>query len=188
MTDTHSHLLRDKERTREALLNAAAQLFFERGTVASMATIAAHAGVSKGALTHHFPTRASLEVALVERSIQDFRVDVAKHLAADDHAPGRLLRAYVRALTSDEALRKEHFSPTALITVLGSAESTQDLIRQDAQWWREAFLADGCDPLQSLTVRAAAEGAALSIDTPYMTEGERDALAQSLIAHTQTGG
>ncbi len=47
--------------TRRSILNAAAAEFLEHGfAAASMAAIAAHLGLTKGALTHHFPAKADL--------------------------------------------------------------------------------------------------------------------------------
>lgn len=54
-------------RTRAAVLQAAAASFAERGYQgAPTSAIAAAAGVTKGALAFHFPTKADLAVAIVE--------------------------------------------------------------------------------------------------------------------------
>ena len=66
---------RDKERTRAAILDAAALMILEHGSGVSLADIARRAGVSKGALTHHFPHRLELEKALVRRSNEQFWAD-----------------------------------------------------------------------------------------------------------------
>lgn len=54
-------------RTQEKLLAAAADLLVERGYGGwRFADVAAHAGVSLGALTHHYPDKAALLIALTE--------------------------------------------------------------------------------------------------------------------------
>lgn len=55
------------ERTRELVLDAAAELFTESGYGnVSMSDVVERAGVSRGACNHHFPTKESLATALIE--------------------------------------------------------------------------------------------------------------------------
>lgn len=56
------------EETRSALLDATIELLGEVGYAAlTTREVAARAGVSRGAQTHHFPTKADLVVAAIER-------------------------------------------------------------------------------------------------------------------------
>jgi TetR/AcrR family transcriptional repressor of nem operon len=62
--------LRDPERTRERLLQAAAREIYRSGfQSASLDTILASAGVTKGALYHHFQNKEALGYAVVEEVI-----------------------------------------------------------------------------------------------------------------------
>ena len=164
---------RDKERTRAAILDAAAAMITEHGSGVSLAHIAERAGVSKGALTHHFPHRLELEKALVRRSNEQFWADVRALVDLSENRPGKLLRAYVRALTSVDSRAAEIFSPSSLLTVLGTRPGMEDEAEQDAARWREELTADGIDPVQALMVRVACEGVAMSLGTPYVTDEER---------------
>jgi len=57
-----------REATRDALLGAAVSLLAERGiAAATLADVAERAGVSKGALTHHFDAKDALLDAVLER-------------------------------------------------------------------------------------------------------------------------
>lgn len=167
-------LQRDKERTRAAILDAAAAMITERGSGVSLAAIAARAGVSKGALTHHFPHRLELEKALVRRSNEQFWSDVHALVDLSENRPGKLLRAYVRALTSAESRAADVFSPSSLLTVLGARPGMEELVQEDASRWREELGADGFDPAQALVVRLACEGFAMNLGSPYLTEEERE--------------
>src|SRR5271163_1910531 len=61
---------RDPERTRERLLHAAAREIYRSGfQSASLGTILASAGVTKGALYHHFKNKEALGYAVVEEII-----------------------------------------------------------------------------------------------------------------------
>jgi AcrR family transcriptional regulator len=62
---------RAPEATREKLLMAGFQEIYRRGfQSASLDTILAQAGVTKGALYHHFPTKAALGYAVVEEIVK----------------------------------------------------------------------------------------------------------------------
>src|ERR1700727_474847 len=69
--------LRDPERTRERLLQAASREIYRSGfQSASLGTILASAGVTKGALYHHFKNKEALGYAVVEEIIS---ADVRGH-------------------------------------------------------------------------------------------------------------
>ena len=58
--------------TRERLLRAAVDVLAEQGwAAATVATVAARAGVSRGAAQHHFPTREALVTATLEQIFAD---------------------------------------------------------------------------------------------------------------------
>lgn len=183
MTSTDAAATRDRERTRKAILEAASQMLHAHGGGVSLADIAAAAGVSKGALTHHFPSRSALEEALLADASEKLWDAVHARVDLAENRPGKLLRAYVRALTDaeDQAVRQV-FSPTSLLLIIGSAEpSVQQVMDADAARWREAFDADGMDPAAMLAVRFAAEGIAESVGTPYLTTEELQAARTRLL-------
>ena len=62
---------RDPDATRDKLLHAAFEEIYRRGfQAASLDTILAKAGVTKGALYHHFPDKASLGYAVVDEVVK----------------------------------------------------------------------------------------------------------------------
>lgn len=62
---------RDPDATRDKLLNAAFEEMYRRGfQAASLDTILAKAGVTKGALYHHFPDKAALGYAVVDEVVK----------------------------------------------------------------------------------------------------------------------
>jgi len=67
---------RDPDATRDKLLNAAFEEIYRRGfQAASLDTILAKAGVTKGALYHHFPDKASLGYAVVDEVVKGFLLE-----------------------------------------------------------------------------------------------------------------
>lgn len=94
--------------TRESLLNAAIDCFIELGYAdTTTASVAQRAGVSRGAMLHHFPSKSSLVQAAVEhlhqRQLQLYRQNVRRIPASLDvlSRNRRGLRAYWKYLTSD---------------------------------------------------------------------------------------
>jgi TetR/AcrR family transcriptional regulator, transcriptional repressor for nem operon len=62
---------RDPDATRDKLLKAAFEEIYRRGfQAASLDTILARAGVTKGALYHHFPDKAALGYAVVDEVVK----------------------------------------------------------------------------------------------------------------------
>lgn len=89
---------RSTDRTRRAILDAASDLMGKHGTSVSLARIAEAAGMSKGGLLHHFPSRNDLIRALGEDCARQLRSEVEGFLDLSENRPGKMLRAYVRAL------------------------------------------------------------------------------------------
>ena len=100
---------------RSRILNAARNLTLERGVVPSLNSTASAAGVSKGGLIHHFPSRAApvqglaigaleeLDAAMLAASVQGRAAEVWLRLSVptgDDAALFRALAVAHRAVES----------------------------------------------------------------------------------------
>lgn len=172
---------RDRERTRRALLEATEQLLHERGTGFSLADVATRAEVSKGGLMHHFPTRDALVTAVVEAGLARFRDEVLRHVDLAENRAGKVLRGYVRALCGSSKDAVATFAPSAWHGV-GTISGVAELLRADADRWREAFARDGIEPQRSLVVQFAAEGVAAAIALGvYINDDEIDLARAGLL-------
>lgn len=68
----HTRRRRSADETRRGILSAAFDEFYRNGFQAgSLDTIVARAGVTKGALYHHFPDKASLGYAVVDEVVRE---------------------------------------------------------------------------------------------------------------------
>jgi AcrR family transcriptional regulator len=74
----------DAERNRRALLDAAVQVFGERGLDATVAEIAARAGVGQGTAFRHFPTKEQLIAATVRDVLDRITVTALEQLEEPD--------------------------------------------------------------------------------------------------------
>lgn len=179
---------RNRERTRRALLDAAAKLLRERGSATSLDAIAAVAEVSKSGLLHHFRTRDELLRAVAEDTVETFRAAVLDNLDLSENRPGKLLRAYIRTLLSDEQAQVG-FDFSGLWDVLALVDGVTELLIEDARAWREGFGADGLHPERILVAYNAAEGfiAAAQWDTS-LTQEMASSTRDTLLAITNDNG
>jgi AcrR family transcriptional regulator len=167
-TRDESRLTRNTERTRAAVLSAAADAMAERGTGVSLDDIARRAGVSKGGLLHHFASREALIVAMVEEAQQKFRDNVLSYLDLSENRPGKMLRAYVRALTSGSEATVQYFTAAPTWAGVYQIPAVAAIAAADARWWKEQLALDGLSHDRILVVRRAAEG--LAAATAYGEE------------------
>ncbi|MEV0048326.1 TetR/AcrR family transcriptional regulator [Nocardia rhamnosiphila] len=185
MTPTEQIATRDKERTRRAILDAAERMLHDRGSKVSLADIAAAAGVTKGGLTHHFPSRHTLILGVFEHGIARMWEEVRAQIDLSENRAGKFTRAYVRALTGGSDYLTHVFNPTGLIGTLGYAAEVVTLYEQDSEKWNAAFAADGLPWPRVLAIRAAAEGLAIAISTPYLTQADLSLARAELLALTE---
>jgi AcrR family transcriptional regulator len=98
---------RDPDVTRDKLLKAAFEEIYRRGfQAASLGTILAKAGVTKGALYHHFPDKASLGYAVVDEVVKGLLLERWGVLEPPSGDPvtalQRILRRRATSLTTRE--------------------------------------------------------------------------------------
>jgi AcrR family transcriptional regulator len=168
-TDIEPRPLRaDAERNRKRLLDAAAEVFAERGLEASTAEIARRAGVGHGTVFRRFPTKDDLVAAIVVDRLGEI-TEGARALLAESPQEGRVLafmtelvRMHVRdhglveAVNGTRALADPgvHDAHSALMDVveeLVRADRAAGLVRQDLGAFDVMALskavASACDPV-----------------------------------------
>lgn len=148
--------------TRENILNAAAQVILQQGMSAfTIEAIAQQAGVTKGGVLHHFPSKEALIQGLIEQVIAAFNARLMQELEAEPaDSNGRWLRAYIRTIfLADYAA---HSLIPTLAAALSADEATRERIRQGFHASQQAALADGIDPVQATIIRLAVDGLVFS--------------------------
>lgn len=97
MAGTEQPLRRDAARNRERILQAARELFAERGLSATLNDIAHHAGVGVGTVYRRFPDKEALIESLFEEHLEEWQQLFEEGLADPDpwHA---ILAVHERAL------------------------------------------------------------------------------------------
>ena len=97
----------DARRNRERILEAATQMFAERGVDAQMDDVAERACVGVGTVYRHFPTKDALMTELVRRKFTAFAAHAHEALDVEDpwEAFAGLLRRNAELMAQDAAVR-----------------------------------------------------------------------------------
>lgn len=149
---------RSAQDTRRALLDAAGAAIRVNGAHASLDEIARQAGVSKGGLIYHFASKDDLILELARDLLVAIRNSIEAELEPSDTAPGRLTRAYIRALMApaeDEAAARDALM---LITQLITIPAVVELVVNDTEELQRELDADGLPAGVLTLVVAAADG------------------------------
>ncbi|MBI4578643.1 MAG: TetR/AcrR family transcriptional regulator [Planctomycetes bacterium] len=172
---------------RDRLLNAAEQVVGRDGVAnLTLEAVANEAGVSKGGLLYHFPTKSALITAIVERMAVQCEGDQERAVAADPCPTGAFTRAYLAARAEP---REPHKRPvhTALLAAAGTDPQYLDPFRKRFLEWQARLASDGIAPEVATIVRLALDGLALGrlLDLPG-PEGElRRKVIEKLISMTR---
>lgn len=170
---------------RTRILAEARRLTLERGVVPSLNVVAEAAGVSKGGLIHHFPSRAALVDGLAGQALDE--VDAAmREAAATGSAASAWLRLSVPSGDDLELFRAIAIAHRALeapgaATVAAADEAT-------AAW--ERMIADEVgDAVRARVIRLVGDGLAMNalagIGAP-LGDDELNELEQHLVGGRRT--
>lgn len=147
--------------SRERMLNAA-EIVVERQGIANLTldAVAAEAGMSKGGLLHHFPSKDQLVEALVVRCAENWRSYYMDAYARTSEGPGRMTRALVdHCLTDARAwtgqLRRSSASVFAALAQNPALIQPMRAVYHDLHG---RIAADGLPPGVGETVVAATDG------------------------------
>jgi AcrR family transcriptional regulator len=119
----------DAARNRQRVLDAAVELFAERGVEAPVPDIARRAGVGVATVYRNFPSKQALLSALMERRVLGLEQRVRAALAADAdpwEAFTDLLREAARAQAGDSAFRQYMTTVTLCPPVTAARERLLD--------------------------------------------------------------
>jgi AcrR family transcriptional regulator len=172
---------------RAQLLEVAAELCAEVGIPnASLEAISRRAGVSKGGLLHHFPTKQALIEALTETLLADLSERIELHVAQDPDPRGRFTRAYLLAcLEYRKKPTSDHWDTLAIM--LG----TEPGMRTRWTKWLSANMkrhGEREDTTACLIVRMAADGVWFSeaVGIPSVPRKQQGEFLQTLLSMSRT--
>lgn len=155
--------------TREKICEAAMRAASRDGLLAmTIDNVAREAGVSKGGVMYHFPTKDELVRGMLEHFGSQTEQMVLQRLADDPHPRFRWARSMLACLFSDAEVHPsdgDAFTPEALdrfmLAALAAAVNSPGVIeplRQVALRMRQRILSDTDDGMEQLLIWLALDG------------------------------
>ncbi len=143
--------------TRQNILQAAYQ-FVQRegGDRLTLEAVAHEAGLSKGGLLYHFPTKDALIGGMVAYLIDQFEGDLNRAFAEENSGPGSWLRAYIRA--SCNSPDEESNGASALLAAVANNPALLEPLRAHYASWQAHIENDGVSPARATIIRLALDG------------------------------
>ncbi|HEX3946169.1 MAG TPA: TetR family transcriptional regulator [Acidimicrobiales bacterium] len=149
------------EKTRARILQAAENVVLRDGVAKlTLEAAAAEAGISKGGVLYHFPSRVALVEGMVRRMVDGFDQDL-QAAGSEDPEPGAFSRAYLRATfhaAPGAAHDRENRLGAALIAAVAAEPSLLRPLQDAFDRWQSRLEDDGLDPPLATVVRLAADG------------------------------
>jgi AcrR family transcriptional regulator len=146
--------------TKERIIAAAEEVVVRDGVARlTLDAAAAEAGLSKGGVLYHFPTRDALVAGMVAKIIEEFDRDIEANLDGED-APGSFTRAYIRATMQPGSPRPDGQDRlgAALIAAAAAQPTLMVPLQQAADRWQARLEDDGLDPAVATVLRLACDG------------------------------
>lgn len=143
---------------RTKIAQAAITLILTKGADAfTLDAVVKHAGVTKGGLLHHFPSKHALSLALMQHCFASFEARIHALAAKDrDPAAGRWLRAYINA--TFDVTPEEDALVRALFALTSASPSLLNSTQADMAAFTPKLPADGVPRLHAEVIRLACDG------------------------------
>lgn len=147
----------DKPDTRQKILAAAAEIAQEAGPGnMSLDAVAAKAGVSKGGLLYHFPSKTKLLQAVVESFVGSFERALAEREAQKRGEADALTLAYLELFVEDHDCRRP--PPSGLLAALAQDPDFLAPVRKHNRSLLDRIRRTSRDPAMALIVYLAIQG------------------------------
>lgn len=160
------------EGTRARILRAAQEIAQEAGPASmSLEAVAAKAGVSKGGLLYHFPTKAALLRGLVEHQLARFEAALGIEAAKARH--DGVIAAYLETFVAE---RLCNAPPSAgMLSALVEDPAILEPVRGRERGFLDAIRANATDPDRATVAYLALHGLALMrlLNIDVLSDAER---------------
>lgn len=174
--------------TRQQILEAAYRIVQQEGAAHLTIDAVAHeAGLSKGGVLYHFPTKEALIESMVATLVDGFEQHLEEALATEPPHAGRWLRAYIRT-SSLPPQPEEATATTSLIAALATYPHLLAPLHQHYAAWQAQAERDGLPPALATLLRLAVDGLWLAdlLGLAPPTGPLREAVVQQLLSLTRT--
>ncbi|RSL34825.1 TetR/AcrR family transcriptional regulator [Salibacterium salarium] len=171
-----------KTNNRVNILKAAAGIVREQGILAlTLEAAASKAGVSKGGLLHHFPSKEKLIQGMVEHLNDSYVHNIRESAKNDQIKTGRWTRSFIQE-TNEQLINNQELNAGMLAALSVNPELLRPF--QDAyKEWQESMEEDGLNKVNATILRLAADGLWLSelFGLAPLEDNERHDVLEKLI-------
>lgn len=168
--------------TRDKLLTATQRIVQTQGIGSlTLDAVARAAGVSKGGLLHHYPSKDTLVEALIKSLLEDFNAHATQRYEQEKPGDGRWLRAYVQA-TFDDLSPKIDIN--TLLLAVAENKAVMRLILDDHMLWQTRLMNEGIPTARVQIIKGAADSYWMDHLMAYepMAAEARDALLKEMLS------
>ncbi|MCU0534071.1 MAG: TetR/AcrR family transcriptional regulator [Hydrococcus sp. Prado102] len=148
-----------RSQTRETIVQATSKVILEKGLDGlTLDAVAKEAGVSKGGLLYHFPSKEALIAGTIAKLVNDHQTALQQEFDRDEDpgTPGQWVRAYIRSTLnySKQVL--------ALIAPLAQAAADNPDLLEPAlaidKQWQQKLEESGFDVVEATIIQLAVDG------------------------------
>jgi AcrR family transcriptional regulator len=173
--------------TKDRLLHAATEFIATSGAAnLTLDAVAAAAGISKGGLLHHFPTKHALLRGVIGQVATFFKARLERALEMEpEGASGRWTRAYITASFASDP--DELQLTNAIASIVTGDPALLHVFKEDFAWMDAQLERDGLPLARAMVIRLACDGlwVAEVVDSAPVGEPLRAALRDELIGLTR---
>lgn len=172
---------------KKSLLTAASEIVKEEGVAKlTLEAVAQRAGVSKGGLLYHFPSKEALIKGMVEDWTNNYFESVIKLVNNDNKEIGKWSRAYIKSTFSD--LDNNNLN-SALIAAMFINPDLLDEFRQKYDRLHTKLINEGIDPVKVTIARLSMDGLWFSeiFGMATLNEGLKKQVINELLNMIQEG-
>ncbi|MFQ3545504.1 TetR/AcrR family transcriptional regulator [Halobacillus rhizosphaerae] len=168
------------------ILHAASKIVSEEGIFnLTLEAVAKQAGISKGGLLYHFPSKEALVKGMVEHLAANYQEKIRENAEADPVKKGRWTRSFL-----DVTFNQSYENKDMNAGLMAAKAVNSDLlhpIREAYSNWQHEIENDGLDPVQATIIRLAIDGIWLSelFDIYQIETTKKDEVYRTLKALTE---
>lgn len=145
------------DNTRSKILEAAAYIIQTNGILSfTLEAVAKQAGVSKGGLLYHFPSKEALVSGMVEHLMQNYIENIEKNANQDTLPYGRWTRSFIRG--SFEKSNPDKYMNAGLMAAAAVNRELLEPVQEAYEQWQTRINNDQLDSIDSTILRLAVDG------------------------------
>ena len=173
---------------RKQLLMSASTIVKNEGVhKLTLEAVAKEAGVSKGGLLYHFPSKEALIKGMVDELTANYVSEMNKLVETDEQLNGKWTKAYVKS-TFNELEADFEMSSALMAAIFANPELLKDFQLQYEDW-QTKIENDGLNPVRSTIARLVADGLWYGeiFGLAPLEKGLKDEIYKELLSWTREG-